>query len=85
MEKQNKKINNRILRDIWNVFILEKENEAIKDIILKDIINLFENQEEKNYYKPVRVSNFWNDNFINTKYKRNGDSCKTLSVEEYNF
>ena len=32
--------------------------EVIKDRILSDVSNLFANEEEKNYYKPVRVSNF---------------------------
>ena len=27
-------------------------------------MNLFEHETEKNYYKPVRVSNFWSNNFI---------------------
>ena len=31
-------------------------------------INLFANEEVENYYKPVRISNFWS---------------KTISVEEY--
>ena len=31
--------------------------------------NLFEHEEEENYYKPVRVSNFWNNNYI--EYKTN--------------
>ena len=42
--------------------------------------NLFD-YEEENYYKPVRVSNFWSDNYI--EYRSNGDRNKTLSVEEY--
>ena len=37
--------------------------------------------EEEDYYKPVRVSNFWGNNYI--EYKRNGDRNKTLSFEEY--
>ena len=74
-----KKIKDRILRDIRNVFRLEKENKAIKYIIFRNIRNLFENKEI--YYKPVRVSNFWSNNYI--EYERNGDRNKTLSVEEY--
>ena len=30
-------------------------------------MNLFEHETEKNYYKPVRVSNFWSKNFIEYK------------------
>ena len=36
--------------------------------------------EEEDYYKPVRVGNFWSNNYI--EYKNKGDS-KTLSAEEY--
>ena len=58
-----------IIKDIRNLFILmkdvrklrrEKETKAIKDRILRDIENLLEHgKEEENYYKPLRVSNFW--------------------------
>ena len=37
--------------------------------MLRDIRNLFEHEEEGNYYKPVQVSNFWSNNYI--EYKRN--------------
>ena len=47
--------------------------------MLEHITNLFQHEEE-NYYKPVRVSNFQSDNYID--YKSNGDRNKTLSVEE---
>ena len=70
-----------IIKDIRNLFRLEKETKAIKDRILRDIKNLFEHEEEENYYKPVRVSNFWSNNYI--EYESNGDRNKTLSVEEY--
>ena len=36
--------------------------------------------EESNYYKPVRVSNFWSNNYI--EYESKGDRNKTLPVEE---
>ena len=51
-------------------FQTKKENKAVKDIIIRDIRNLFEHEEE-NYYKPVRVNNFWNNNYI--EYKSNSD------------
>ena len=41
---------------------------------------LFEH-EEKNYYKPVRVINFWSNNY--TEYESNSDRNKTLSAEVY--
>ena len=63
-----------------NLFRLDKETKRIKDRILRYIKNLFEHEEE-NYYKPVRVSSFWSNNYI--EYESNGDRNKTLSVEEY--
>ena len=42
------------MKDIRNLFRKEKETKAIKD----------EHEEEKNYHKPVRVSNFWSNNYI---------------------
>ena len=43
----------------------------------KKKINIFED-EEKDYFKPVIIGNFWNNNYI--KYKSNDDR-KTLSVK----
>ena len=48
--------------------------------MLGDIKNLFEHEEE-NYYKPVRVNNFFSNSYI--EYESKGDRNKTLSVEEY--
>ena len=52
----------------------------MKDKIIRDIKNLFK-LEEENYYKPVRVGNFWSSNYI--EYDSNSNRNKTLSVEEY--
>ena len=50
--------------------------------MLRDIKNLFEHEEEvENYYKPVRVSNIWSNNYI--EHESKGDRNKTLLVEEY--
>ena len=68
------------IKDVKNLFRLEKETNAIKDRILGDVKSIFEHEEEENYYKPVRVSNFWSNNYI--EYESNGDRNKTLSVEE---
>ena len=65
------KKNYTTIKDIRNLFRLEKETKVIKDRILRDIQNLFEHEEEENYYKPVRVSNFWSKNYI--KYESNSD------------
>ena len=53
-------------KDIRNLFRLKKESEAIKDKIVRDIRNLLEHEEE-DYYKPVRVINFWKTVIINMK------------------
>ena len=37
-------------------------------------------KEEENYYKTVRVSNVWINNYI--EYENNGDRNKTLAAEE---
>ena len=69
-----------IIKDIRNLFRQEKETKAIKDRILRDIKNLFEHEEEEeNYYKSVRVSNFWSNNYI--KYESIDDRNKTLSLK----
>ena len=64
-----------MLKKYKNLFRLEKETKAIKDRILRDIKNLFQHEEE-NYYKPVRVSNFWGKSY--TEYESNSDKNKTL-------
>ena len=56
----------------------EKIIRAIEDRIIRDIKNLFE-QKEQDYYKPVRVSNFYSNNYI--KYENNGGRNKTLSIK----
>ena len=67
---------------MWNLFRQEKETKVIKERTLRDIKNIFEHEkEEEEYYKPVRVSNFWSNNYI--EYEINGNRNKTLSVEEY--
>ena len=57
---------------IRNLFRLEKETKAYKDRILTSIKNHFEHEkEEVNYYQPVRVTNFWSNNYI--EYKSYGN------------
>ena len=58
-----------------------KKKQIIKDIILRDIKNLLEHDKEENCYKPVRISKFWSNNYI--EYESNSDRNKTLSVEKY--
>ena len=53
-----------IIKDIRNLFRVEKKTKAIKDGILRYIKDLFEHEKEEIYYKPVRLSNFLNSNYI---------------------
>ena len=76
----NKELNYTALKDIKYLFRWEKGTKAMKDRILRDIKNLFE-YEEENYYKPVRVNNFWSNSY--NEFESNDDRNKTLSVEEY--
>ena len=47
----------------------------IKDTVLRDIKNLSEyEKEEESYYKPVRVKNFCNNNYI--EYRSNSDKIE---------
>ena len=50
--------------------------------MLRDIKNIFKpEKEEENYYKPVRVNNFYSNNY--NEYGSDCNGSKTLSVEEY--
>ena len=50
--------------------------------MLRDIKNIFKpEKEEENYYKPVRVTNFYSNNY--NEYGSDCNGSKTLSVEEY--
>ena len=61
------------IKSIRNRFKLKKENEAIKDRIIRDIRTLF--KQEDDYYKPIKVRNFWNNNYI--EYESSGDRNKS--------
>ena len=65
--------------DLFRQKRLQKQTKAIKDRILRNITNPYEHEkEEKNYHKPVRVSNFWSNDYI--EYKSNGDkNLNTIS------
>ena len=65
-KKKKKKEGNQIEKEINNVLI--------KDRTTRDIRTLFE--QEKDYYKPKKVSNFWNSNYI--EYESNGDKNRNL-------
>ena len=57
-----------------------KIKDKLKTIkITRDIRTLFE-QEEEDYYKPKRVSNFWNNNYIEHESNVKNNN---LSLDEY--
>ena len=63
---------------------LKKKNTKIKDKlktikITGDIRTLFEHEVE-DYYKPKRVSNFWNNNYIEHESNVKNNN---LSLDEY--
>ena len=70
LKKLKNETNDAAIKGIRNLFRLKKENEAIKDEIIRDIRNLFEHEEE-NYYKLVRIGNFWSNNDI--EFEKSGD------------
>ena len=57
----------------------KKKDNGIKGEVLRYIRTLFE--PEKDYYKPVKIGNAFDDNFI--EYESNGDKDKMQSIEEY--
>ena len=69
------------IKDIRNLFRLKREKDnCIKDKIIRDTRTLFESEEE-DYYQRVRISNVFNNNYI--EYESNGDKDKTPSIDEY--
>ena len=79
LKQQNARVKLLTEVDPFEIFLKsKKENEAIKDRILRDINTLFEKEDD--YYKPVRMGNFWNNSYI--EYESNGDRNKIWSVEE---
>ena len=91
--KLKNKLKDKIIREIWTLFETEEENQGrrelekykepnerlIKDRIMWEIRTLFEQEED--YYEPKRVSNFWNNSYI--EYESNGDKNSNLSLDEY--
>ena len=63
-----------IIKNTKYIFRLEKETKGIEDRKLIDIKDVFED-----YYKPVKVNNFWSKNYI--EFKSNDNRDKTLSIE----
>ena len=62
---------------ISEIFLDWKEVKGIKAIVLRHIKNLFVyEKEEENHYKPLRVNNFWSNDYI--EYKSKGDENSIL-------
>ena len=76
IQKQSEEDIIKLIRDLFN---LKKENETIKYRKKRDIRTLCE--QENNDYKPIRVGNFWNNNYI--EYKSSAGGNKNLLVKEY--
>ena len=73
-----KELNDTAIKHIRNLFRLEDETKGIKDRLLRDIKNHFEyKKEEENCYKPVRVNNFWSNDYI--EYKSKGAKINSLT------
>ena len=95
-EKKNeiidRRIKDRIIRDIFTLFETEEEKQErkklvrknndrlIKDGRVRDIRTLFEQEDDYYYFERKRVSNFLNNNYI--EYKSNGDKNKNLSLDK---
>ena len=74
---QKQSAEDNIIKNIRNFFKLKIENESMKDRIIRNIKIFFEKEDD--YYKLIRISNFWN--YI--KYESSGNRNKNLSVKEY--
>ena len=68
-----KAIDDSTTKDARNLFRRRKGNKTIKDKMIRDI-KVFE--EENNYYKPIKVGNFWKNDYI--EYESHSDKSKIL-------
>ena len=78
LSRLRKAIDDSTTKDIRNLFRRRKGNKTIKDKMIRDI-KAFE--EEDNYYKPIKVGNFWKNDYI--EFEINSDKSKSLSVKKY--
>ena len=60
--ERKKQSEENIIKSIRNIFKLKIENVAIKERIIGDVRTPL--KQENGYYKPIRVGNFWNKNYI---------------------
>ena len=61
------------------IILRDKLKDKTDTSLIRGIRTLFEQEED--YYEPKRVSNFWNNNYI--EYESNGDKNRDLSPDEY--
>ena len=64
-ERLKREIDDITIKDIRSLFRLKEENEAIKERVVRNIRNFFEYEED--YYKLIRLGNFWSNNILNMK------------------
>ena len=64
-ERLKREIDDITIKDIRGLFRLKEENEAIKERVVRNIRNFFEYEED--YYKLIRLGNFWSNNILNMK------------------
>ena len=77
--KVQKQSPDKIIKNIRNFFKLGKKIKAIKENRIGDIKKLFKQKED--YYKPVKVSNFWENNYKGNESKE--DRNENLSLNKY--
>ena len=73
-EGGKKQLEENISKSISNLFELKKKMKQLKLLEIEIL-------EKKNYFIPIRVGSFWNNNCI--EYESNGDKNKSLSVKDY--
>ena len=61
--------------------VRKNNHRLIKDSIVRDIRTLFEQEDDADYFERKRVSNFLNNNYIESE--SNGDRNKNLSLDRY--
>ena len=64
-ERLKRETDDITIKDIRSLFRLKEENEAIKDRVVRIIRNFFEYEED--YYRLIRLGNFWSNNILNMK------------------
>ena len=81
--KTQNQFEENIIKSIRNLFKLKRETKTIKDRInriIRDVRVLSE--QENDYYKLIRVGNFWSNNYI--VYESNGDKNKKNTLMKLN-